>query len=89
MDCSGRAILCLRQLDGPAVEMYLRPGAGVLFGESHAGVDAHDQFRLVFGKAPAAAAQLSPDHKLDAIDRLMTFERWKGDDRHDGLAGQL
>jgi len=52
MDCSSRAVLRLRQFDCPAVEMHLRPGAGVLFGEPHAGVDAHDQLRLMFWEAP-------------------------------------
>jgi len=39
MDCSSRAVLRLRKLDGPAVKMYLRPGARVLLCESHAGVE--------------------------------------------------
>lgn len=35
VDCSSRAILRLRQLDGPTIKMYLRPCAGVLLLEDH------------------------------------------------------
>lgn len=39
-----RAVLCFGQLNCSAVEMNLGPGAGVLLGEAHSGMDAHNEF---------------------------------------------
>lgn len=43
MDGSGRAILCLRQVNGAAVEMDLSPGERVLLRQAHSRTDGDDE----------------------------------------------
>src|SRR5580704_14001511 len=47
MNRSSRAILRLCEINGSPVEVHLGPGASVLLGEAHPGVDAHHEFSQV------------------------------------------
>jgi len=51
MDRASRSVLRLRKFDGPAIQMNLRPCAGVLLAKAHPGVDTHHKLGQVLRKA--------------------------------------
>lgn len=50
MDGPSRSVLRLREFDCPAIQVNLRPSAGVLLTEAHSSVHAHHKFGQMLGK---------------------------------------